>query len=48
MSEVEYTGSKKTGYSTIKKGQDDGKGYGWCNNLKGFIPYRYMIDNKNM
>ncbi len=18
----------------------------WCNNLKGFIPYRYMIDNK--
>ena len=19
---------------------------GWCNNLKGFIPYRYMIDNK--
>ena len=19
--------------------------YGWCNNLKGFIPYRYMIDN---
>lgn len=21
-------------------------GNGWCNNLKGFIPYRYMIDNK--
>lgn len=20
-------------------------GFGWCNNLKGFIPYRYMIDN---
>lgn len=19
--------------------------YGWCNNLKGFIPYRYFIDN---
>ena len=19
--------------------------HGWCNNLKGFIPYRYMIDN---
>lgn len=45
MSEIEYTGSKKTGYSTIKKGQDDGKGYGWCNNFKGFIPYRYMVDN---
>ena len=22
--------------------------FGWCNNLKGFIPYRYFIDNKNM
>lgn len=21
-------------------------GFGWCNNFKGFIPYRYMIDNK--
>ena len=21
-------------------------GNGWCNNLKGFIPYRYFIDNK--
>lgn len=20
--------------------------FGWCNNLKGFIPYRYFIDNK--
>ena len=20
--------------------------HGWCNNFKGFIPYRYMIDNK--
>ena len=20
--------------------------HGWCNNLKGFIPYRYFIDNK--
>ena len=20
-------------------------GNGWCNNLKGFIPYRYFIDN---
>ena len=18
----------------------------WCNNLKGFIPYRYLVDNK--
>ena len=41
MSEVEYTASKSTGYT--RKGKDQ---YGWCNNLKGFIPYRYMIDNK--
>lgn len=20
--------------------------YGWCNNFKGFIPYRYLIENK--
>lgn len=24
----------------------NGNKYGWCNNLKGFIPYRYLIDNK--
>ena len=23
------------------------KGNGWCNNFKGFIPYRYMVDNGN-
>lgn len=40
MSEVEYTSSKSTGYT--RKGEDQ---YGWCNNFKGFIPYRYMIDN---
>ena len=41
MSELEYTSSKSTGFT--RKGKDQ---YGWCNNLKGFIPYRYMIDNK--
>ena len=24
---------------------DDSGEAGWCNNIKGFIPYRYMIDN---
>ena len=24
---------------------NNGDRYGWCNNLKGFIPYRYFIDN---
>ncbi len=43
MSEVEYTASKSTGYT--RKGEDQ---YGWCYNLKGFISYRYFIDNKNM
>jgi hypothetical protein len=23
------------------------KDFGWCNNFKGFIPYRYMVDNGN-
>lgn len=41
MNEVEYTASKSTGYT--RKGEDQ---YGWCNNLKGFIPYRYLVDNK--
>lgn len=22
--------------------------YGWCNNFKGFIPYRYMVDNAQL
>ena len=27
------------------KTYEDSPEAGWCNNLKGFIPYRYMIDN---
>ena len=26
--------------------EDDSGEKGWCNNLKGFIPYRYLVDNK--
>lgn len=29
----------------LKIWSDDSES-GWCNNFKGFIPYRYMIDNK--
>jgi hypothetical protein len=29
------------GYSLTDKA-----GMGWCNNFKGFIPYRYLVDNK--
>ena len=33
-------------YESFYKGQIGlGGESGWCNNLKGFIPYRYMIDN---
>ena len=28
------------------KTYEDSPEAGWCNNLKGFIPYRYFIDNK--
>ena len=31
-------------YSKGREGQKDHE-HGWCNNLKGFIPYRYIIDN---
>ena len=38
MSDIEY--------ESFYKGQVGlGGESGWCNNLKGFIPYRYMIDN---
>ena len=34
-------------YESFYKGQIGlGGESGWCNNLKGFIPYRYLVDNK--
>ena len=41
-------------YFTYFKGNEDWvftdsdkllRGYGWCNNFKGFIQYRYLIEN---
>ena len=29
-------------YSDTSK---ENSGFGWCNNFKGFIPYRYIIEN---
>lgn len=26
--------------------EEDAANQGWCNNFKGFIPYRYLIENK--
>ena len=43
MTDEEYDsfikGSVDIGFNIPKEAQ------GWCNNIKGFIPYRYMIDN---
>ena len=27
-------------------GTEDEDGHGWCNNFRGWIPYRYLIENK--
>ena len=34
------------GYIDISTHINNHNSFGWCNNLKGFIPYRYFIDNK--
>jgi len=43
MSDEEYEsfikGNIDIGFDIPKEAQ------GWCTNIKGFIPYRYMIDN---
>lgn len=44
MTEIEYTAACSTGLS--RKTPDGKSMYGWCNNFKGFIPYRYMVDNE--
>ena len=33
-------------WSDVEYFYDYDKIFGWCNNLKGFIPYRYLVDNK--
>ena len=47
MSDEEYYRFVK-GYGNTDYPEDGFRegSYGWCNNLKGFIPYRYFIDNK--
>jgi hypothetical protein len=37
--------AEKLLYRKVEKTKDDSEGLGWCNNLKGFIPYRYLVDN---
>ena len=49
MSEDEYQsfvkGQVDNFSSTMEGYQPKLNAFGWCNNLKGFIPYRYFIDN---
>ena len=33
-------------YATGNYSDEDEKRYGWCNNFKGFIQYRYQLENK--
>ena len=33
------------GFIDISTHSNNSNSFGWCNNLKGFIPYRYFIDN---
>ena len=47
MSDKEYY-SFVRGESVAMKGVPNrftNKHYGWCNNFKGFIPYRYILEN---
>jgi hypothetical protein len=44
MSEQEYFHFRK-GWVEQLDGELTNKNLGWCNNLKGFIPYRFIIDN---
>lgn len=38
--------SERLMYRKLEKPKNDSYGLGWCNNFKGFIPYRYLVDNK--
>ena len=33
------------GFIDISTHSNNSNSFGWCNNIKGFIPYRYMVDN---
>ena len=41
MSPEQHEVSYKNGYSSSKGGTD----YGWCNNFRGWIQYRYLVEN---
>lgn len=45
MSQLEYRNFTKTTPYSDEKGHTESEG--WCRNLKGFIPYRAIIENSN-
>ena len=45
MNEEEYFGFYKGYCDENLTAEEDAKNTGWCNNFKGFIPYRYLIEN---
>ena len=45
MSDEEYFTAVKTVKGLNREKAIVQKDLGWCNNLKGFIPYRYFVDN---
>ena len=34
------------GFIDISTHSNNSNSFGWCNNFKGFVPYRYIVDNK--
>lgn len=46
MSDNKYRQFVKGKVPTSVMNEVSNNAQGWCYNLKGFIPYRYIIDNK--
>ena len=40
------SGEPQTGLYMGWNDGDMGIEYGWCNNFRGFIPYRYLVENE--
>lgn len=46
MSNEEYSALYKGRCDVYTSEEENKANQGWCNNFKGFIPYRYLIENK--
>ena len=45
LSNSEYYTAVKTVQGFNREKHENRKDYGWINNIKGFMPYRYIVDN---